>query len=123
MKMVDPVQGKDIDMVELLARVENDRELLNEIFDIYKTEFPQLFLLLTEALERSDMRELRIRAHTVKGMLESLTFQKASASAWAIERMAEGSLPDDIPAELERLRIRAATAEDGLDQACKQAML
>jgi HPt (histidine-containing phosphotransfer) domain-containing protein len=122
MKTVARSHDNDIDMVELLARVENDRELLHEIFDIYKTEFPQLFLLLKEASECRDMRQLRIRAHTIKGMLESLTFRKASASAWAIERMAEGSLPDDITAELERLEIHATTAEDRLDEACRQAI-
>jgi HPt (histidine-containing phosphotransfer) domain-containing protein len=122
MKTVDRFLGNDVDMAELLTRVENDRELLHEIFDIYKAEFPPLFLLLKEALDRGDMKELRIRAHTMKGMLESLTFRKASASAMWIERMPEGALPADILAELERLRIHATAAEAGLDEACNQVI-
>jgi HPt (histidine-containing phosphotransfer) domain-containing protein len=122
MKTVDRSNRDDIDMVELLTRVENDYELLNEIFDIYKAEFPKLFRLLEEALEREDMKELRIRAHTMKGMLESLTFRKASAYATSIERMAEGLLPDDIAAELGHLQIHAITAEIRLNEACRQAV-
>ena len=121
MKMVDQSHGNGIDKVEVIARIEDDRELLDETVDFYKTRLPQPFLLLKEALDRRGMRKLRSGATTVEGIAESLPFRNASVSAWTIERMAKGALPDDIFADLDRLTSRAATAEDGLDEACRQA--
>jgi len=51
----------NIDLVELLARVENDRELMRELLLIFKEEFPRHVHALRLAVDSSDGERLRPR--------------------------------------------------------------
>src|ERR1700692_4754311 len=83
-----------VDLSELLARMDFDRELLREIFELFKEEFPKSRLLLADAVELGDLEQMRNRAHTLKGMLAGLSIVEASASAMRIEQMAKQSAPE-----------------------------
>ena len=54
---------------ELLARVDNDRELLQDLLTIFKEEFPRHLQALHEAVDSGDGKLVAIAAHTMKGML------------------------------------------------------
>jgi HPt (histidine-containing phosphotransfer) domain-containing protein len=73
---------------ELLARVENDRELLCELLTIFKHEFPRHLKALENAVARKDPAETASISHTLKGMLANLSVTKAAASAARLEQLA-----------------------------------
>jgi two-component system sensor histidine kinase/response regulator len=75
------------DHAELLARVENDRELLRDLLAIFKEEFPRQLLALREAVEAGDGDRVATAAHTLSGMLSNLSATEAAATAARLEQM------------------------------------
>ncbi len=79
-----------IDFAELLARVENDRELMRDLLLIFKEEFPHHFQALRLAVDSSDSEKVAAEAHTLKGMLSNLAAGSAAASAARLEQLGRG---------------------------------
>jgi len=77
-----------VNLDELLARVENDHELLCELIDIFKEDFPRLMQLLQQSVSRKDMRSVEAASHALKGMLSGLSVTQAAATASRLEEMA-----------------------------------
>jgi CheY-like chemotaxis protein len=75
------------DHEELLARVENDRELLRDLLTIFKEDFPRQLLALREAVEARDGDRVATAAHTLRGMLSNLAASQAAATAARLEQM------------------------------------
>jgi HPt (histidine-containing phosphotransfer) domain-containing protein len=111
-----------VDLPDLLARVEYDRELLRELFLIFNREFPPLQTELKQAVEQGDLDRVRTIAHSLKGMLASLSCSTASSSAQRIERMASQPAPEGIPEELVRLDRDARLAQSALETVCKEVL-
>ncbi len=81
-------EAASVNLSELLARVDNDRELLRDLLSIFKREFPDHLTSLQNAVAGNDaVRAARI-SHTLKGMLANLAVTKAAASASRLERLA-----------------------------------
>jgi len=80
--------GTSVNLTELLARVDNDRELLRDLLSIFADEFPRHLLVLQEAVVREDAKEVATVSHTLKGMLSNLAVTKAAASAGQLEQQA-----------------------------------
>lgn len=78
-----------INLPDLLARVDNDRELLEEIAGIFKEEFPRLRNELQSAVLCDDMAQAEQLAHALKGMLLNLSVDRGAAAAADIERHAK----------------------------------
>jgi HPt (histidine-containing phosphotransfer) domain-containing protein len=76
-----------LDSAELLARVDNDRELLRDLLMIFKEEFPRHLLAVREAVEARDGKRVATAAHTLKGMLSNLAANEAAATAARLEQM------------------------------------
>jgi len=81
-----PAEG--INLQELLARVENDRQLLCDLLTIFKHEFPRHLKVLENAVARKDPAETASVSHALKGMLANLSVTKAAASAARLEQLA-----------------------------------
>jgi two-component system sensor histidine kinase/response regulator len=77
----------DFDQEQLLARVENDRELLHDLLGIFKQEFPSHLQALREAVVSRDGKLVAAAAHTLKGMLLNLAAGPAAATAGRLEQM------------------------------------
>ena len=77
-----------VNLAELLARVDNDRELLCDLLSIFKDEFPGYIKSLEDAVDRKDAAKVASVSHTLKGMLSNLAVPKAAASAARLERLA-----------------------------------
>jgi HPt (histidine-containing phosphotransfer) domain-containing protein len=78
----------NVDLPELLTRVDNDRELLRDLIAIFKEEFPQHLHALQEAVAREDCKQVATVSHTLKGMLANLAVNRAAASAAHLEELA-----------------------------------
>ena len=72
---------------ELLARVDNDRELLHDLLTIFKEEFPRYLQALREAVDSGDGRLVAVAAHALKGMLLNLAAGQAAAAVGRLEQM------------------------------------
>jgi HPt (histidine-containing phosphotransfer) domain-containing protein len=80
----------NVNLPELLDRVDNDRELLRDLLSIFVEEFPRHLMALQEAIAREDAKEVATVSHTLKGMLSNLAVTKAAASAGQLEQHARG---------------------------------
>lgn len=83
-----------VNMPDLLDRVDNDRELLHELFQLFRTEFPRLQIGLEEAFSLKDMQQTAKAAHMLKGMLANLSFEGA---AKAVEALEHAAAKEDLP--------------------------
>lgn len=84
----NPASDARINFAELLARVDNDYDLLRDLIAIFKAEFPPQLASLESAIERSDSTEVMRISHSLKGMLANLAVTKGAASASNLERLA-----------------------------------
>ena len=76
-----------LNITDLLNRVDNDRELLVELFSIFKMEFPTHLQRLSEAIVREETKQVETESHALKGMLLNLSASRAAAVATELERM------------------------------------
>ena len=76
-----------MDINELLARVENDRELMRDLLQIFKDEFPSHLEALRHAVNSLDSEMVASEAHSMKGMLSNLAAGSAAATAARIEQL------------------------------------
>lgn len=80
--------GKYVDLPSLLARVENDRELLTELLAMFLEELPGLRKALHDAVGNRDLPQASKVAHTLKGMLVNLSMNRGALMAASIETAA-----------------------------------
>lgn len=109
-----------VDLPELLTRVNADRELLRELLGICKEEFPCLLQSLQEAVVRGDMKGVEVMAHTIKGMLASVSFTRAAASAVCLERMGQQCVTQGLPEKLANREQEASLALAELEAFCER---
>ena len=77
-----------VNMTELLARVDNDRELLAELLTLFKENFPRLQDALHSAVDSGDPLQIGKAAHTLKGMLGNLSIKQGAELAAGVEAAA-----------------------------------
>ena len=77
---------------EMLARVDNDREFLCELLEIFKKELPPLLLSLQEAVSCENMKLVEAEAHNLKGMCATLSAARAASAASQLEQMGRGEV-------------------------------
>jgi HPt (histidine-containing phosphotransfer) domain-containing protein len=87
-------RGHRVDFEELLARVDNDRELLRELVSIFKEDFPCHLRALHEAFARRDTKQVAVVSHTLKGMLANLAVTEAAAAAARLEQLTVNATED-----------------------------
>ncbi len=76
-----------IDFAELLARVENDRELMRDLLLIFKEEFPRHLQALRLAVDSLDAEKVAAEAHALKGTLCNLAAGQAAGAAARLEQL------------------------------------
>jgi two-component system, sensor histidine kinase and response regulator len=77
-----------LNLPELLARVENDCELLRELIEIGKVDIPGHMSLLREAVAQADVKNIEKLGHTLKGLLSNLAATRAAGAAGRLEQLA-----------------------------------
>jgi two-component system, sensor histidine kinase and response regulator len=100
MKVSHPNWEPAANLDELLARVENDRELLRELVVIFKDDFPSQMSALRRAIAQADLKTAERSSHTLKGMFLSLAAARAAASANRLEQLARARDTAALPSAL-----------------------
>lgn len=85
-----------VNMPELLARVENDRELLSELLALFLKDYPKLRDVLHHAVQAGDVRQVKEAAHALKGMLANLSIQRGAELAANVESAARAGDAGEI---------------------------
>jgi HPt (histidine-containing phosphotransfer) domain-containing protein len=93
-------QGSSIDFPELLSRVDNDRELLLDLFAIFKEEFPRHLQGLRDAVSQEDLKQTATVSHMLKGMLSNLAVTRAAKGAGQLEELAHSGQNASLPRAL-----------------------
>jgi HPt (histidine-containing phosphotransfer) domain-containing protein len=76
-----------LDVPDLLARLENDRELLVELSEILKAEYPTHLRSLEQAVSGEDMKTVERTGHALKGMFAALSAARAASAASQLEQI------------------------------------
>ena len=92
-----------IDLKEVLDRVQNDRELLIELLDIFLEDCPPKINAIKEAVAKKDFLQLRDIAHSMKGASGNISAKNINASFLQIEQMAKNNDLNSIDVSLKEL--------------------
>jgi protein-histidine pros-kinase len=92
-----------VNLHELLARVDNDHELLRELIVLFKDEFPDQMSALQRAIAESDLKTTQRASHTLKGMYLTLAAARAVAAAARLEQLAHAKDAAALPNALKLL--------------------
>ncbi|HTQ39838.1 MAG TPA: response regulator, partial [Pirellulales bacterium] len=100
-----------IDFAALLARVENDNALLEEMIELYLESSPRLLTEIESGIRQFDAPLVQRAAHSLKGALHNLSAEAGAQAAQKLEKLgnsgdlsfAEPSLAV-LQAELKRLQ-------------------
>jgi PAS domain S-box-containing protein len=87
-KQENPIAVPVWNLTQLLARVDNDQELLRELLNIFHEEYPRHMEGLEKAVFSGDLNGATVLGHTLKGMLANLAASRAAAAAGHVERAA-----------------------------------
>ena len=85
-----------LNLPELLNRVDNDRELLADLLTLFQEDFPRLRDALHTAVESGNPSQVETAAHTLKGMLATLSIKRGAELAAAIEAAARAGIVPEI---------------------------
>ena len=94
-------------VAELLERVDNDQELMRELLNIFKEDFPQSLESLKTAVTSGDLKSASRLSHTLKGMLSSLGATRAAAAASQLEALCSAGETVPLRDALSALEIEA----------------
>ena len=76
-----------LNVPDLLGRVENDKQLLKDLVDIFRADLPRYVRALEAAVEAVNPAEVARSAHGLKGMLANMAAPQAAAAAAHLERL------------------------------------
>ena len=85
-----------IDLPEVLERVQNDRDLLLELLDIFLSDCPSKIKAITEAVHARDFEKLKEVSHSMKGASGNISAKKIHAAFLAIEQKAKTNTLDGL---------------------------
>jgi HPt (histidine-containing phosphotransfer) domain-containing protein len=95
-----------IDMTELLERVDQDQELVQEIFELYLQEAPGLMQRVAEAVAAQNADALAKTAHAYKGVCLNLSAHGVQQLAYELEQMGREQRLDGIDEAFQAFQVQ-----------------
>ena len=75
-----------IDIKEVMERVQDDKELLMELLQIFLEDYVEKKKLLAEAVAKQDLEQVKSIAHGMKGASGNISAKKLRASFFDLEQ-------------------------------------
>jgi HPt (histidine-containing phosphotransfer) domain-containing protein len=97
------MDGTIIDLKNVLERVQNDIELLIDLFDIFDEDFMKKREQMEHYLTAGDCDMLRDIAHSLKGAASNIAADRVSAICLFLEKEAAEGRLECFPAKLKKL--------------------
>jgi len=85
-----------IDLKDVLERVQDDKELLAELFDIYQEDFVIKRKALGEAIVAQDIAKIKEIAHSMKGASGNISAKPLHAACLQLEVLAKEGKTDGM---------------------------
>ena len=104
-----------LNVSELLSRMDNDRELLRELLQLFKQECPCLMRLLQDAISKGEMKSVETTGHALKGMLANLSAVRAASAASRLEELGRTGKNSELKGALAALESEVAVLLPELD--------
>jgi HPt (histidine-containing phosphotransfer) domain-containing protein len=82
-----------IDLPDVLERVQDDKELLLELLDIYQEDFVIKRQSLAEGIASKDYTKIKEAAHSMKGASGNISAKRLYATCMQLEHQAKESNP------------------------------
>ena len=79
--------NESVDLNEFLERVQDDKELLLELIDIFAEDYAGKRKLLQEAVEKKDYEEIKSISHSLKGASGNISAKKLRLILLQFEEM------------------------------------
>ena len=95
--------SKIIDLADALDRVQDDKELLFELFDIFEKDFKAKRKEIEKALAHKDAEILRNLAHSIKGASGNISALCIHEICFFLEKEASENRLGDFPDKLKEL--------------------
>ncbi len=108
-----------LDAVELLQRVDGDRVLIAELFEMFRGDSPKHLQGLREALAREDGDALQRAAHTLRGALANLAAHAARDLASQLEEFGKNRQFESVGPVLLEFEQELHRAEEALEKICQ----
>jgi len=99
-----------------LARVGGDAELLKELAELFREEWPRSLAHLRAAIESQDAAEIRSAAHGLKGAAANFGAKPAVDAASDLEKMGRDSRLAEAPQALAALEQALASLQAELTE-------
>ena len=85
-----------IDLNEVLERVQDDKGLLDELFDIYQEDFVIKRQALGDAIAAHDIAKIKEVAHSLKGSSGNISAKPLYAACLKLESLAQKGKTDGM---------------------------
>jgi HPt (histidine-containing phosphotransfer) domain-containing protein len=85
-----------IDLKDVLERVQDDKELLSELLDIYQEDFVIKRKALGDAIAANDIAKIKEVAHSMKGSSGNISAKPLHAACLKLETLAKEGKTDGM---------------------------
>ena len=85
-----------IDLKDVMERVQGDKELLAELFDIYQEDFVVKRKALGDAIAAGDIAKIKEVAHSMKGSSGNISAKPLHAACLKLEMLAKDGSTDGM---------------------------
>ena len=100
---IPPTTEPPIDLPTLLTIIDGEKDLLIELGEIFRQDYPQQVVALHEAIRHSDAYRLERVAHSLKGALATIGATTARSLAHELEIMGQSGQLEGSPSTLHKL--------------------
>ena len=92
-----------IDLKDFMERVQDDKELLVELLDIFQEDFVSKRQVLGEAVKTNDLNKIKEVAHGLKGASGNISAKEMHTNFLKLEELAKNSDFNQMPALLQNI--------------------
>jgi HPt (histidine-containing phosphotransfer) domain-containing protein len=109
-----------IDLKEALERVQDDRELLLELFEIFLGDCPKKLEIIRQAAEKKDLNQLKDAAHSLKGASGNFSAKRIYNSFLSVEQISKAGELQNIPNVLSTINEQMAELREYVQKLKKE---
>lgn len=105
-----------INKENLMNHFDNDVEMIKQLLGIFIQSYPESLGNIEKAIESKNFDDLRLHAHTLKGMCSNFFAEEAVALSLYLEKCgSEKNFADDIPEKFQNLKATIESAVKELE--------
>lgn len=103
-----------LDAEELLEEIDDDRELLGQMFEVFEADADRRLALIRQAVETGDAATLMAEAHALKGSVGNFFATPVFETAYRLEIMGRDNSTGGAAETLETLETQIASLKQAI---------